>query len=68
MPNEIESYKVGWQQASGKGVVQVKLKGQPNLHTLNVSANELAAIMLILQQSPVYVENGYIHTGVEFVL
>ncbi len=61
---QIEGYLLAWNQQHGCEV-RLKVKGDSKTRTIKVAADELAAIAAILREDPVFLENGWIHTGPE---
>jgi hypothetical protein len=66
MPQEIESYQLGWHPQRGC-LLRIKVKGGIASRPIPLSPADLAAVAQILRESPVYAENGWIHTGGELV-
>jgi hypothetical protein len=64
MTVEIEAYMLAWHQQQGCEV-RIKQKGKNDWDVLKTSATELSAIAAILRENPVFLSNGWIHTGPE---
>jgi len=62
---EIVTFTIGWNQDKGEGTVRLKYSnGQAPNHKIK-SLGDLAGWAALLNEKPLYVENGWIHTGVE---
>jgi hypothetical protein len=66
MGRPIVQYQLAWHQQTGCEVrFRVEGAGANQWTALRVSAADLAALAAILNESPVYFTNGWIHTGPE---
>jgi len=64
MTAEIEAFSLGWHQQQGC-VIRIKQKGKNDWDVIKASAAEFCAIASLLRENPVFVSNGWIHTGPE---
>jgi len=61
---EVESYTLAWHPQEG-AEIRIKLKGSSWSKPIRVSSADLTAFAAIMQEKPVQVTNGWIHTGPE---
>lgn len=64
MTVEVEAFSLGWHQEKGS-VVRIKQKGKNDWDVIKLSGTDFCAIASILRESPVFVSDGWIHTGTE---
>lgn len=61
---KIASHRLAYHPEEGCEV-RFKFEGGTNWNKLKVSSTDLAALAAIFSESPVYLTNGWIHTGEE---
>lgn len=64
MTTEIEGFSMGWHPQKGY-VIKYKQKGKTSWDHINPSAADFVAIASIFRESPVFLSDGWIHTGPE---
>ncbi len=64
---EIVAFTIGWNQAKSEGYVRFKYSNgeAPNLKIK--SLGDLAGWAALLNEKPLYVDHGWVHTGAEAV-
>jgi hypothetical protein len=60
----ILDFRLSWHPQSG-GIVEYHLQGSDQLFTVRLKTPEFAAAAAVLANGPVFVSNGWLHTGAE---
>lgn len=61
---DVQDFRLMWHPVRG-GIIEYRMVGEAHLFRLPLASAEFAAAAAILKFSPVFVTNGWLHTGPE---